>query len=198
MPSTEDVLSDIEFELAQGAISHDDLSLSIQAIARYQNKMRGELLQDQRRPADERETITRLFQINDMLIAMSQEMAEAIQSLRLDLRKMAQLPTFPPERGSRSTVSDLTSETEERLATELRAEIKESLISDALRVAMEVQPARLPVLGRILHRLRAGLHSIALFYTNRLAQKQAMVNQTQGQAILHLIEIIEHQQNDEW
>lgn len=197
MPSAEDVLSDIEFELAQGAISHDDLGRSIQAIARYQNKMRGELLQDQRRPADERETITRLFQINDMLIAMSQEMAEAIQSLRLDLRKMAHLPTPPPEESGRSTAGRLTRGAGERLDTELRTEIKESLKSDALRVDMEVQPARIPFLGRILHRLRASLHSIALFYTNRLAQKQAMVNQTQGQAILHLIEIIEHQQNDE-
>jgi hypothetical protein len=196
MPSAEDVLRDIEFELAQGAISHDDLGRSIQAIARYQNKMRAELLQDQRRAADERETITRLFQINDMLIAMSQEMAEAIQSLRLDLRKMAQLPTPPPEE-SRSTASRLTQKTDAQLDTELRAEIKEALKPDALRVSMDVQPTRIPLLGHILHRLRAGLHSIALFYTNRLAQKQAMVNQTQGQAILHLLEIIERQQNDE-
>jgi hypothetical protein len=196
MPSAEDVLRDIEFELAQGAISHDDLGRSIQAIARYQNKMRAELLQDQRRAADERETITRLFQINDMLIAMSQEMAEAIQSLRLDLRKMAQLPTPPPEESGQSA-SGFTSGAGERLDTELRAEIKEALKPDALRVSMDVQPARIPLLGHILHRLRAGLHSIALFYTNRLAQRQAMVNQTQGQAILHLIEIIERQQNDE-
>jgi hypothetical protein len=131
-----------------------------------------------------------------MLIAMSQEMAEAIQSLRLDLRKMAQLPTPPPE-ASRSTASRLTQKTDAQLDTELRAEIKEALKSDALRVSMDVQPARIPLLGHILHRLRAGLHSIALFYTNRLAQKQAMVNQTQGQAILHLLEIIERQQNDE-
>ena len=38
------------------------------------------------------------------------------------------------------------------------------------------------------------MHGLVLFYVGRLAQKQAMVNQTYGGRILRLIELIEYQQ----
>jgi hypothetical protein len=63
----DDVLASIEFELAQGCISRDDLGASIQAVRQYQNKLRGEALELVKRPEDMQEVVTRLFQINEML-----------------------------------------------------------------------------------------------------------------------------------
>jgi hypothetical protein len=74
------------------------------------------------------------------------------------------------------------------------ADVEEAMRSDALHVGLEVQPARLPIVGSLLQRLRAAVHGLALFYVGRLAQRQATVNQVYGARILHLIELVERQQ----
>jgi hypothetical protein len=206
--TAKDVLSDIEFELAQGAISHDDLGQGVQAVRKYQNSIRAEVLELSRRRENRRQVATRFFQVNDMLIALAQEMAAAVQSLRLDLRRIAQvadrsprptasadlLVTKKPDSDIPAAAEMLTLEQiEQELDERSFADVEEAMQLDALRVGLEVRPARIPIVGSALQRLRAAVHGLVLFYVRRLAQRQVAVNQVYGGRILRLIELVEHQ-----
>lgn len=198
--TAEDILSDIEFELVQGAISQDELGQGIQAVRRYQNKLRNEAFQDSRR-MDDQKVITRLFQLNDMMITLFQETASAISSLRLDLRKAARLsqrPSTPATSTSameQDDVSDLPSDLAlGRLDGDIYRQIAEAMRSDKIHVEMNVRLPRIPIIGGIIKRLRIALHDLVLFYVRRLAKRQLAVNQTYGDSVLTLLEICELQQ----
>jgi hypothetical protein len=206
--TAKDVLSDIEFELAQGAISHDDLGQAVQAVRKYQTGIRAEVLEISRRRENHRQVATRLLQVNDMLIALVQEMAAAVASLRSDLRRVAQVsdtasrpaadPDLPVAGEPGSGISTPTGvlpleQIEQELDRRSFADVEDGMRSDALRVGLELQPVRVPVVGTVLQRLRAAIHGLPLFYVGRLAQRQAAVNQVYGGRILRLIELVEHQ-----
>jgi len=193
-----DVLSDIEFELAQGAISHDDLGQGVQAVRQYQNQVRGEIVQALRRRESDRQIAGRWFQINDMLITLAQEMAAAIQSLRVDLRRVTRVAErTPPARAAAgmpaAPSARILEHIEQNLDERSAAEVEDAMRSDALRVGVEVQPARIPIVGGALQRLRAAAHGLVIFYVGRLAQRQVMVNQTYGGRILRMMELLEYQ-----
>jgi hypothetical protein len=58
---------------------------------------------------------------------------------------------------------------------------------DKLYVAPYLTPVNIPVLGALWQKLRGGLHSIAVFYVNRLAEAQMRFN---GHAVRVLDEIV--------
>jgi len=208
-----DVLGDIEFELVQGAISRDELGQSIQAVRQYQNKLRSEVLASARRMDDYREVIGRLFQVNDMLITLLQEVSAALQSLRLDLRKVArmsqiassQTAVISPSAGEGDAVTIPPTAWEAReddtsaavgipalegemagSAWQPATEVEDAMRSDALRIGLDVRTTGLPIIGRVVERLRIALHNLALFYVLRLADRQVAVNRTYGDWILRL------------
>ena len=194
--SVDDVLASIEFELAQGCISRDDLGASIQAVRQYHNKLRGEVLELVKRPEDMQEVVTRLFQINEMLVTIAQESNAALQSLRRDLRNTARWsqiiaanqdthPITPAVQPSKEIESD-----QEQALSDLQSAIR----AEAIRVEMDVRPIGTPVIGGWLQRARMALHDWVLFYVHQLAGKQARVNQTYGEWIERLIEVREYQQ----
>ncbi len=190
-PSAHDVLSDIEFELIQSAVSHDELGQAIQAIRRYQNQMREEIVETAH-PRD-RGALARLLQVNDMLMVVVQELVAAIRSLRFDLRRMgleslgSSVDPSAPDRnaGLVPSAPDLTEET---------VELENVMRREALGVEIEARPVSIPLLGPVLQRLRAAVHGLALFYTRMLAERQTVVNQTYGEAILRLVDGLSAQQ----
>lgn len=202
------VLCDIEFELAQGAISQDELGQGIQAVRQFQNKTRAEAFQSGRRTADYREIASRQFQINDMLITLLQETAVKLQSLQLDLRRISGL--LPEEPPASTTPVDLAEEEPSRLlsaehellSVEAQAEPHDRLpgavqalaSGEHLHVGLEVRPVNAPLVGRLLTRLRAALHSLSLFYVGRLAGQQARANQALAESIQQLSRLLQHQQ----
>jgi hypothetical protein len=198
------ILSDIEFELVQGAISQDELGEGIQAVRRYQNKLRSQAFRDTPQ-MDDREVMARLFQLNDMMITLLQETASTMNSLRLDLRKVARLSQHPStadvsmpamesiERERRDVVriaGDLESELDEALYRQ----VGDAMRSETLQVEMDVRVPRIPIIGGVINRLRIALHDLVLFYVRRLARRQITVNQAYGDSILSLLEIYELQQ----
>src|SRR5512139_1840474 len=88
--TAQDVLGDIEFEIAQGAVSRDDLGQGIQAVRQFQAKTRAEIFDAKAGALDQRQIISRQFQILDMQTTLLQETAAAIRSLQLDLRRVSQ------------------------------------------------------------------------------------------------------------
>ncbi len=208
-PSRNDILKSIEFELIQGAISRDDLGSSIQAVRQHQNKVRGELLDSARAPGSVRDVLPELFQINEMLVTISQEMNAAIQSLRMDLRRIARMSQVPSSLAGSIPGSICLGDAEARTTKDAPAlvesahdvdqdpppDVGSAMHSKALQVDLDIRPTTIPVVGGFIRRLRLALHDLVLFYLRQLAQKQVAINQTYGEWVLHLIEMSEHQQD---
>jgi len=207
-----DVLSDIEFELIQGAISRDELGQSIQAVKQYQNKVRSEAISSLRSSGEVREIINRQFQINDMLITLLQETSAALRTTQLELRRVARISklALPTERvASRSTTErdgDLAETTDLLVFDTLcrdpywqplieAREVQRAMQPEALRMELQVRSTNAPIIGAVVKRLRIALHHLVLFYVNRLVEKQVAVNQTYGDWILRTVQLCHDQQD---
>jgi hypothetical protein len=183
--TVQDVLNDIEIELLQGAVTRDELGQSVQNVRRFQNQVRGELLDKEARP-DYRAVANRQFQINDMLLTLAQEMATRQAALELELGKAVRaglrrdgLPIAVPAPGAERPAS-------EELVRRLDA-IQAAMREDALALQLEVTPEQTPVVGRLLGGLRTALHSLVVFYSSRLAARQAEINHTFGDNLRWLL-----------
>lgn len=177
MPTVEDILDDIEFELIQGTILSDELSQSVQALRQYQNKLRSELFATPRKL--DREAVARLFQVNDMLLTVLQEMATALEaSRRVQHRPATQC----------SSVSFDTVALNALMLARDPHQIERVMREDAIHVDLQVRLRRLPFIGRLIERAQIFFHRPALFYTHLLADRQASVNRTLGDWVLSLHE----------
>lgn len=58
---------------------------------------------------------------------------------------------------------------------------------DKIPVEMALTETRLPLVGGLLHRVRASLHELVLFYVNRLAARQVRWNEQVARALVTLI-----------
>jgi hypothetical protein len=207
LPKKDRILRDIEFELLQGAVAQNDLGRAIEAARQHHNRTRSEVFETERRATDTREIASRQFQINDMLITLLQEMALKIQEAHVEIRQLYRmLRDAPPAAvassgleteasaiGSVSTAFSTPHGPDEDPYGWPPAEVEQSMSVAALQVELAVRPARVPLLGRLLTRLRNALHSLALFYIHQLAGRQAAVNETYGNWILHLYRLQQHQ-----
>ncbi len=206
--SAHDILSDIEFELLQGSISQNELGESIKAVKQHANKLRGEIFDPARPLVDSRELISRQFQINDMLVTLLQEMAMALQAVQLDIQRIRQSMKTAPSRLSESVLSSPRNKTDGTVSVAPAAqsdvddaafwwppaEVENAMRPEAIYPGLAVRGVRVPLVGGILMRARIALHNLALFYTQRLAGRQAEVNRTYGDWILHLDELQQRQQ----
>jgi hypothetical protein len=183
--TAQDVLNDIEIELLQGAVTRDDLGQSVQNVRRFQNQVRGEALDKEPRP-DYRTIANRQFQINDMLLTLAQEMATRQAALELELGKAVRaglrLDNLPLAASDPNTPRPPSEELVRRLDA-----VQTAMRDDALALQLEVSPTETPLVGRLLGGMRTALHSLVVFYTNRLAGKQAEVNHTYGDTLAALL-----------
>lgn len=62
---------------------------------------------------------------------------------------------------------------------------------DKVGVEMALTESRLPLIGGLVRRLRAALHQLVLFYTNRLAARQVRVNEQTARALTVLVRDLE-------
>jgi hypothetical protein len=67
---------------------------------------------------------------------------------------------------------------------------------DKVNVEMDLTETRLPLLGGLVHRLRAGIHELVLFYINRLEARQMIFNEQTGRALAILARDLEAQVRD--
>jgi len=196
--TTDRLISDIEFELAQGVTSTDDLGQAIQAVLQYQNKARSELLRASR--IDSRELAACSFQINDMLLTLLQETIGRIQQMQMDLKGMRRLGPLPVSVAEqRGAIAPDRAESD-RLVTHLYerpvAEIEGAMRDGELQIDLDARPIRTPLVGTLLTRLRNALHNLPLFYVRRLAGKQAAINHVYGDWLLHLYRLLCRQRDE--
>lgn len=62
---------------------------------------------------------------------------------------------------------------------------------DKVGVETALTESRLPLIGGLVQRLRAALHQLVLFYTNRLAARQVRVNEQTARALTILVRDLE-------
>lgn len=198
-----DILSDIEFELAQGLVLQGDLGQSVQALRNYQNEIRTEVLGNSRRAPNLRYALARLFQINDMLITVCQELATTLASVRQSERRTELLPPAPsmlaaaghahiPQQ-DRSEFADDNILSSQMLPWSFPEDVKSVMGVDALQVDLEVRVPKIPLIGGLLRRFRLATHNLVLFYVQQLASKQQTVNQVYGEWIGQLLQLSQEQ-----
>lgn len=205
----EDILSDIEFEIAQGAVARDELGEAVQAVRQFQNKARVEVFRSLKLTDGHREFIRRQFQVNDMLLNLMYELIRVMQTLQFEIHKLRQLPEnvlrpvhLPPDKtpanSSAPSGLNIPLEVSERPAAGLEwrppDEIESAMRPEAIRVESHAQPIHWPVIGWLLTRLKILYQRPALFYTQLFSDRQAVVNWVMGDRILYLENVVREQQ----
>lgn len=193
-----DVLKDIEFELAQGIVFRGDLGRSVLALRNYQNEVRTELLGQSHQSPTLRDALARLFQVNDMLITLCQELSTELTAVRqsqrcIDLAPRALSPSvvkgFDVE--ARQTPTEFSEAF--ALSWSLPENVREAMRRDTLHVGLEVRTPKIPLIGGVVRRFRLAIHNLVLFYVQQLAYKQHTVNQTYGDWIGQLLSLSQEQ-----
>jgi hypothetical protein len=199
--NAQDIVGEIEFELAHSSLSQDELGQGIQAVRQYQNQVRAEVFGLRGNP-DPRELARRQFQLNDMLLAVLHQMSLNLRASQVEQRQLAEwvrshttgLTDLPAPSPSPSqtvqppNLAALPPSNTTRPDDDLLLEIQNILRSSKLWLDPDVRPVRVPIIGGLLTRLRAALHDVSLFYTNRLGARQTAINQALCDAILRLAE----------
>jgi hypothetical protein len=95
--SVEQILYDIDFEIAQGLVSQEALGPGLDALRQFQNRLRSDAFRKMKLTDPQRDILGRQFQLNDSLLAFLQEMALRIQTLQHALATLQQFapPPFP-------------------------------------------------------------------------------------------------------
>lgn len=188
-----DVLADIEFELMQGSISKDDLGQGIQTVRQHQSKLRRQTFDSGQDAIDWQDALSQQFQLNDMLLTLLQEMAGGVNEVRETAVWLGQKRRGE---GERPLFNDtpINAEASLKPTDELTQTMHLNTIHQKPEITASSRP--IPLLNGLLRRLRVGLHQLVLFYVNKLAKKQAHVNHTQADWILHLNATFRHQQEE--
>lgn len=198
--SAQDVLSDIEFELIQGAVSREELARSIRQVRMHHDRVRQEYFSSDSR-MDRDTLVARQFQFHDMLLTLLEEMAADGRAVKLELQKLGEMAfaNAPAERAERDqrllTDMWLTSELTPYLDGWPPHEIEEAMSEKSLIPEMVVQPSRIPLIGGLLNRIRIALHRVAIFYVGRVARRQAKTNAVYGTWIERLVSHV-HEQHE--
>lgn len=204
----QDVLSDIEIELLQGAVTRDELGQSVQNVRRFQNTVRGESLDAAGTRPDYRQIANRQFQLNEMLLTLIQETVTRLRGLELEVRK-AERAGLRATSGAHAqvpaTVPDLGVEVEDAAASATSPDVEyvrhldalqNAMREDALALQIEAIPSDMPAIGKVIGGLRSMVHSLVVFYGNRLAQKQTEINRLYGASLRDLHEDNRQQQEE--
>jgi hypothetical protein len=195
--TAQDILDDIEFELAQGAISRDDLGRGIVSVKEYQSKLRVDLLQPGQDEPALREALARQFQLNDMLLTLLQETAASVRELQVQARRSHRLS--PPSGFTGAPATEAPGEVAPSLTADQWRETDsvQDAATASLEPELDLRPVTLPLIGALLQRLRHAAHSLVLFYVRKLAQEQEAVNRIYGDWFLYQDALHHHHAEEE-
>jgi len=200
--SVEDILSDIEFEIAQGVVARDELGEAVQAVRQFQNKARTEAFASLKLTDPRRAILSRQFQIVDMLLNLLQQMALNMQALQLAVERIRPLLLHTSSASGSAAGAARPDQAGASVAPVMDEmnlfpppdEIEKAMRPDAIHVEYQARPFRIPLIGTLLNRLRNFYQRPAQFYTQLFSDRQAPVNRVLGDRILYLENIVREQQ----
>jgi hypothetical protein len=189
-PSARDVLDDIEFEIAQGAISRDDLGQSIQAVTKHLHELRGQAARVNRAKGYDPEMIGRLLQLDSMLITLIQEVTATVNVLRDRTAAAANSPAHAARSAGAGTASRaepiVDFDTRDAQMDQILKDLDAHMSARSLHIEMNVRASQAFLIGPLLTRVRVALHHLVLFYVRQLADRQKAVNRLYGEHIRDL------------
>lgn len=171
------IIREIEFELAQGLISRDDLGQGVRAARDFHARLRADWLAQKPSTEHLADIVSRQFQFNDMLLTLMQELSasnRAMQQRLAGLSPIAQQPAAIPAPGSNPPLPE---------QLEARAELASLIVEAEKPIELDMQQqSRIPG----LRQLRMMLHGLSLFYAHKLQKRQSRINRLLSQAIEEL------------
>ncbi len=183
----QDVLNEIEFELAQGTVSRDDLGKAVQQVRQFHGKLRAEIYGTPAQSLDVREIVNRQFQLNDMLLTLVQEMSAALHDTQARIaRTRALAPSSETTTAQAIDTVAMPDSDDSPPWDDDAVRALNTATNDTLVQKMDARPVGVPIVGGVLSRVRAALHDVILFYVNRLARRQATINGVYGEQLLVL------------
>lgn len=188
-PTADQILCDVEFEILQGALGQDDLGQALQTARRFHLQSRHELLSTEARGRD-RDLAARQFQIDDMLLVLLQEMAGRLRRLQVELQKTAGLMPHAQAGNRPDEIEPVAGPLPEAASGSVDTTSK----VERLHVEASIRPVRLPLIGGLLTRLRAALHTLPVFYVHQLAEQQVEVNRALGESVARMNQLLAEQQ----
>lgn len=196
-PTADQVLRDVEFEILQSALGQDDLAQALQTARRFHLQSRHELLSTEARGRD-RDLAARQFQIDDMLLVLLQEMASRLRQLQVELQRTAGLMPYAEAGGRPGAIEPVAGMDGPGLAGPpldvASGSVEANGKVERLHVEANIRPVRLPLVGGLLTRLRAALHTLPVFYVRQLAEQQAEVNRALGESVARMNQLLAEQQ----
>ena len=213
--TSQDILNDIEFEIAQGMVSREAFGPALEEVRQFQNRLRSQTFKSIKLVDPYREIISRQFQTTDMLLAVLQEMAVRIQALQAAIENLRQHPSLL-ETQADQTNSEIPSEAKPSLPltnnsstaaaaaikgtaspkheTRSQDEILNAMRPETITIPLQTRAIHWPLIGGLLTRLRIFYQRPAMHYTALLSERQAPVNRTLGDRILYLEGLLLEQQ----
>jgi hypothetical protein len=211
--TSQDILQDIEFEIAQGMLSKEAFGPALKEVRQFQNRLRSQTFKAIKMNDPYREIISRQFQTTDMLLALLQEMAVRIQALQAAIENLRQHKTLLDIQPDESS-SEVSSQAKPSLPlandpgsavqstrallskheTRSQDEILNAMRAETITIPLQTRAIRWPLIGGLLTRLRIFYQRPAMHYTALLSERQAPVNRTLGDRILYLEGLLLEQQ----
>lgn len=209
--SAQGVWDDIEFELAQGLPSRDELGQSIRAVQRHQDTLRAAVFGKGGRTGDQREIIARQFQINEMLLTLLQETATALRKVQLDIERASRTPPIVSSAGQTVAVPAVSPGEGRTIEETLRniadfsprspeeaprplSDLEQGMRTDALELQMPRHArATTPLVGSLILRVKQAFHRLVLFHVRSLSEKQGGINRSYGEWIRYQVGLSERQ-----
>ena len=212
--SAQRIWDDIEFELAQGLPSQDELGRSIRAVQQHQDTVRATVFGKGGRLGDLREIVARQFQINEMLLTLLQETATSLRKVQLDVERISRAPHHAPASPQFPAVAAVAApmggqtveETLRDISDPARSpgsldgvsrplsDLEQGMRPDALALSMPREgQSTTPLVGGLILRIKRAFHRLVLFHVRSLSERQGAINRTYGEWIRYQAGLVERQ-----
>lgn len=160
----------------------DELGVSesiqlVDSLIAQQRKLQIELLQAVK-DAQQRQLLASVLQSNETSLRVLQHVLLGLQSIRGQFSAVKSISQGQPQEPIQQALATYT-----RLVDELEWAVRTS----SLMVEPVLVPSRLPLLGRLVNKLKGAFHNLVVFYVNRLAERQARVNSIYGELVKALV-----------
>jgi len=209
----ENIIEEIQFELAQGLIRKEELGEAIRSVRNFSNKIRKEILENYPLDGKLREIFRKQFQLIEMLIKLIEENALLTQNLKIminnrrvvnpGLDNNIPLDTPAVRKADSSTGGEnlLLNQNYYLLNQE---EILKVIAPKTLKIDMPITRGRTSLTTKIMSFLKLLYHRPAFFYTLQLGEKQEKINNIFGYWLMKIYTNSQLQQdqinrlNEQW
>ena len=190
---SEDILEEIQFELAQGIIGKYSPGRSIHQVRTFSNQARDEILDTFKMDGGRRAVIRKQFQITEMLLKSLEELATSFQAMQLNFEKhyRATPPGSPNPRTAATGTNPIPKSTDDTPIKKKyfflnQLEILKTIPAHHLKVEVPVSRRKSPWSTKVVNALKMFYHRPAYFYTSRLGEKQEAANQIFGDWLIKI------------